>query len=443
MALLFLAPYSSGSRKRSLGSGARTRHERTTFPSVPWLHDELGRHDAGHLLDATSQTYKVGSSVQCPIVVKVSAGAHYDGPLTKWSREERYLWLLHMRPLDAFSLRIHSAVCVTPHAHVGAGTRRRLELWAPRTAVTVGDAMMRRAGQPAPLTQPQVFSALGISASEWEHFLQRPTCMLVPSHVLFLISKGSWHALMGRAQWVTARGAAALPAKRLQQSLQFPALTWARRLVESGRVRSFSQREPEPLTPACASDIAERLKKFATAVVEATSEAQDRAVITMELEQIVRRLDEHADMDFSWGRPTRKWDPHALLQAFSASMNLRNRGKLAKTICRALAGFSCSPQLASLDLSKLKFPSATTLGRKQVIIDAALCCKWAADLQRHSGAAAAAAAAVAAAAATAAEAAAATTAAAAAAAAAAAVAADSQARRTHIRLRRLIAAGWR
>ena len=383
MALVFLAGYASGSRKRRLQDGPKTKSEKVTFPSPPWLRETLQKYDAQNLLVRSCQKVRsTDNTLNCPVVVSVAAGSPLEGPLTPWSREERFLWFTDARPYDAYSLRILSAVCLAPEARAEAGRRSRSVVWSPKVPMSVNGVTFSKAGHDAVLTQPQVLEVLGVSDAAWAAFLQKPVCMLVPSPALLLICKGEWRALMCRGHLLHTNSQPA--AKQLQTALAYPSQAWLQRLVRAGRLRGRVQRQQLALQPSHASDIAFHIKSTAVALVQAAEEDK-RGQLTMELERMVMRLDDYGDVCFKSARASVQFDPHKILQSLSAAMNLKNRSHLKKTVCRALAGASGCPEVVDLDLSSLRTPSGPTLSRKQILVDAALCCHWARTLQRHIG----------------------------------------------------------
>ena len=104
----------------------------------------------------------------------------------------------------------------------------------------------------------------------------------------------------------------------------------------------------------------------------------------MELEQMVMQLDDLGDTCFRI--PAFKYDTNEILLSLSAAMNLKNRGELKETVCAALASATGCSKVADFDVTSLHVPSGVTLSRKQIIVDAALCCWWASYLRNFNGA---------------------------------------------------------
>ena len=70
------------------------------------------------------------------------------------------------------------------------------------------------------------------------------------------------------------------------------------------------------------------------------------------------------------------------MNAMLAAMNLKNRSQLRDTLEEGLASIDTS---ISLNVTGARITSGSTISRKQLIVDAALCCHWRQLLQAHDG----------------------------------------------------------
>ena len=117
-------------------------------------------------------------------------------------------------------------------------------LWSPRAAVSIRATRMSKAGQDdAALRPEQAHAALGVSAEEFAAFLRTPICMLVPSPLLLLIAKGSWHALLTRAHLLQRKAQSAVQQLHAHFLWQYPSRVWQEQLRAAGRLHSHMKRQ--------------------------------------------------------------------------------------------------------------------------------------------------------------------------------------------------------
>ena len=165
MTLLFLAPYAPNVRHQPR-EVQKSASEMTVLQRADWFVDLLREHGGEHLL---SRPGRVGGqpcerrsdTMALSLVVRVSSGCEYSGPLTQWSRQEIYLWRYLRRPLDAFSLRIQGVVRLDPPLVVHAGERLRANVWTPG-AVDV-ESIRAYSSATTPRAAQQVCAALSLS----------------------------------------------------------------------------------------------------------------------------------------------------------------------------------------------------------------------------------------------------------------------------------------
>ena len=152
--------------------------------------------------------------------------------------------------------------------------------------------------------------------------------------------------------------------------LGFPSEDWVAGLRQSGKLGGFAPPALLPLNAAHATKIAEALRCFAPVILGSLQDEEDRPSQQFDLEQMVGRLD-----SFASGckpRQSRKLDATTAVSTLAAAMQLRNRSSLCKTVKSVFEVVFPGCEVDPATWSKV--PSASSLSRSQLLVDAAFCC---------------------------------------------------------------------
>ena len=96
----------AGKRVRTLNSDGRSVKRTAKIPREGWLVERCATHNVVVDWNATGRAKRPEREFYIAAVAKVEFRARYDGPLTAWNTEERLLWEINLKPLDAMTLRI-------------------------------------------------------------------------------------------------------------------------------------------------------------------------------------------------------------------------------------------------------------------------------------------------------------------------------------------------
>ena len=96
----------AGKRVRTLNSDGRYVKKMAKIPREGWLVERCATHNVVVDWNASGRDKRPEREFYIAAVAKVEFRARYDGPLTAWNTEERLLWEINLKPLDAMTLRI-------------------------------------------------------------------------------------------------------------------------------------------------------------------------------------------------------------------------------------------------------------------------------------------------------------------------------------------------
>ena len=307
---------------------------------------------------------------QCPVevIVNVSKGTVYEGPLTAWTNEEEVLWETLGRPFAAMSLCVQHSVILQRPCVMQRPSQVKIPIFSP--AVPASGVRLSGFDTAAPqelLDETGLLHALQVSADELQAFFKKPLCFAVHPVILELIKRSAWSTLMLCAKWREPLAERLLPGWR-------DALRSADLLKKHVSVPSvaFSQTD--------AGVLATNLKMWSQSILATASSEDDAACLKLALEEAVLKLEAfHGSKLLSSSDSS--YQHETIVAALCCSMKLRSRSQLAPLLRDAIA--SMYPHI-DLDREN-RVPSGSTLSRKQLLVDAAYSCFWRDLLQQHRG----------------------------------------------------------
>ena len=373
-----IVPYNCYRRGVQVGDGRRKG-----IPKPGWFLERLQQHGLSHVLSTKHEAGTGRTALNerpSNYIVKLVPDVEFRGPLTPWDQECNFYWEYLNYPADAYSLRITSCIRFCVPVNVGFD-RERLSKVVSTPGAPVGldnaSGFFVSDGQQRVMQSAELQLALGMTPAQWRDMVNNPLCFSVPHPVVELLGKGCWSKLMLAASWCTRKRPAM---QRLTSELDFPSQAWLQDLKQSRRL-GVSAPPPElTFSSVHAEQIAYKIREF-SAVCLASLDEDERAGATIDLEQMVCRLESFAKQ-FRSGRNTleltgslakgRRIDATTLVSSLAAAMKLRHRSQLKSTM-RSLFE-SLFPQ-CELDTGVWdRVPSGATLSRSQLLVDAAFCC---------------------------------------------------------------------
>ena len=310
------------------------------------------------------------NSVTSSFIVKLQPDLEFEGPLTAFDSQCMYLWKFFHFPADPFTLKIERCLKLLEPVVLATARRQAGWVWLPEIIPNLqGLQGIVLPGQKKVLKDGDLPLALGVSRDDWCAFQAQPLCICIPKLLLKLVELSAWCKIMLQAGSFSARGTPAL--HRLRMLLNFPSQAWFDQLKASGRLGLFLSPTCLPLGASHAASIAHEIRQVAPILLQSVSEEEDRSAKRLHLESMVSRLDSFSNaLDRASGN--RKHPPRALLACLSAGMQLRNRKHLRITVESAIQAIFPACEFAD-DVWE-KIPSASTLSRAQLLVDASLCC---------------------------------------------------------------------
>ena len=374
-----ILPYNCYRRGVQVGDGRRKG-----IPKTGWFLERLEQHGLSHVM-STKHEAGTGRTLQnerpSPYLVKLVPDAEFRGALTPWDQECRFLWEYLNYPADGYSLRIASCVQFCVPVSVGFDRARLSKVVStPGAPVDLDSAsgFFVSDRQQRVMQSPELQRALGITSAQWSDLVNNPLCFSVPHPVVELLGKGCWSKLMLAANWCTRKRPAM---QRLTFELGFPSQAWLQDLEQSRRL-GVSAPPPElAFSSVHADQIACKIRQFSAACLASVDGEDERAAATIDLEQMVCRLDSFSKQ-FRSGRNTMQLtgslakggriDATTLVSSLAAAMQLRHRSQLKSNMKSV---FESLFPLCELDEGVWnRVPSGATLSRSQLLVDAAYCC---------------------------------------------------------------------
>ena len=339
---LLLLPVPDGSYR---WTAERDWKGRWYVPRAPWFTKLLQHHgfqDRAH---------------DVPVIVKVTAGHTYAGPITQWGPEEWLLWVYHMQRVDSYSLTIAERFVfgnISFELQRDLRQHRKKHCYWSKQGISYDGQVgflfsSRMATQGVLMDGSHVKERFSIDA--WESV----SVHLLPAPVVFLISKNAFHTLLMRWHW----GCHVLT--------DFPPAGWT---PDSGQV-NLQDRTDKMLSPQAAHSIAGFLRKFAPVILATADEDVESFQLQLELEHAIGALDGHSGLIPYPVLPSRctAYQVEAIVRTLIIASQLQNRAKVASLLQSSLAVLF--PGHSTEDLKKLtniqSVPSGGSLTRNQVM----------------------------------------------------------------------------
>ena len=132
---------------------------------------------------------------QCPVevIVNVSKGTVYEGPLTAWTNEEEVLWETLGRPYGAMSLCVQHSIILQRPCVMQRPSQVKIPIFSP--AVPASGVRLKgfdTAARHELLDEAGLLRALQVSADELRAFFNQPVCFVVHPVILELIRRSAW-----------------------------------------------------------------------------------------------------------------------------------------------------------------------------------------------------------------------------------------------------------
>ena len=360
-----LLPYKEG--RIRIPKECRQNEEvcRWYFPRPPWLQELCATLPAKLELP--------------PVVVEVCGGHVYQGDLlTPWDREGMTLFEHYGRPYDAMTLEVLWFQKLDPSTRTMTmdATQERPQL--AQTVVCL----------PVPLTCVRDGNELKISLGWY-----------FPDILVALITQRRWRHLLLRQSWMARRMqyAASLRDALASVDSNWPPQEWVARLKEQHLLTALvPPPSVQPLGPECALAASEFLRKHASNLLAVQGE-ETKFEIMANLSEVLNHLQIQAGTTKTAGSlhshaqsPQRRsvFSADRLAKALSMTMHLKGRAHLRTVIAKSLSlvgGTSMSIDSLQAILQSEPIPSAASLSRAQVLMDAAWCCVWRQELQASDG----------------------------------------------------------
>ena len=371
------------------------------MPRPLWLQNLLQQHGAGEALlqGLVRNERRIGASLpeneseRCFLLIRVEPGECHRGSLTPWTQESLLLFRHLFQPWDAFSLQIHGRVLVNdpllPEEELYASVRKKSLLFALKQVL--GTTSFRSFTRCSPgthrqdLTPAQAAHELGIRADEWNLVGSQLCCLWVSEPLLHLMKRGAWKTVMCQARWL--EGWRNKPLNQLfGRTLSFPAADW----VDSLRDRDLLwahidiAQTPSTLAPGAAATVAHLLRSYSPNLLAELPE-HEKEEAELNMSAVVAHLDHLSGVIMPVTR-LRVHEPLKVVRGMLAALSVRNVSELGSTVINGL--LAACPQLSrqSIEhlLGTLRLPSAATLSKRQVQLDAALCAHWRNTFARES-----------------------------------------------------------
>ena len=353
------------------------------LPRPQWLQHSLSKNEGDALLKPTLKSKKQ-SLPEGLMLLKLKPGATFNGLLTPWSQEDFLLFAHHGRPWDAFTMVVSQAVVFTPPILLPVpATQTKSPLMVAKHFTIPATTEIRciaANNRGRAMSEQQMCTLMQISPEQWEQIRSAILCIHVPEPIMHLISRKAWSAVMFRQSWMSARRRTDL--RNTFEQLGYPPREWVQELVQSGRLHSTFE------TPQAASAIAFRESAARTAThlrvhfpqILSGMDDDDAASASFDLERVLQHLDLLSGVG-STTPPRLRYEPETLVRSLLTAMQLRNRGELGQVVTNSLA--TVFPELRSsfgresaLPMSAQQLPTASTLSKRQLQLDAALCLHW-------------------------------------------------------------------
>eukprot|EP00971_Amphidinium_carterae_P352264 6492516-Amphidinium_carterae.1 len=354
-----------------------------------WLIERLQQHHCPEEISATlriNQKRNVSSATSGTLLLRVEPGCVYSGPLTRWSRDEFFLFNYLFRPLDAFSLQVKAAVILEPAVNMdvdaAASVRKGSYIFdvSGSTFPNPNNIQIHSAGaQPVALSVAAVNKLLNLSPSDdWQTLHRSVVGLWMPDPLLFLMKQGAWAGLICQQRWLEGWRNTRL--RQLFEPITFPHNAWLEQLRARNLLHANIPDETSSLqgylNPASAASMAYTLRKHSTTILEAVAE-DDLEDEQIKMESLVRYLDRVSQTTLPKG-PQHVYDASRIILALLAAMLIRNVHELQTVVWAGLA--AAAPHLSRSAIQQMlgacKLPSGATLSKKQLRVDAALCCYW-------------------------------------------------------------------
>ncbi|CAE7209504.1 unnamed protein product [Symbiodinium pilosum] len=381
--LACLVPYNFHRKKVAVNdAGARK------LPRPEWFSALVQNHGLEHLLSQKLQPVPAPTELNertCIYLVKLVADVEYKGPLTPWDRECRFLWEYFGYPADAFTLKVSRCFKFTAPVKLGFAKQRFAGLVqvanVPSQDIERTGAQCISGNAQQILQGAELQRALGISAEQWAAFVAKPVSFGVPHVIAKLIGRAAWSKLLVLASWSTRR---LFAVNLLCENLQFPSQVWLRQLRLQNKLGTSAPPPDLKFGPEHAQQLAFKIRRAAPLLVNAFEGEEELVLETFEWEQLVSRLDSFCRATGSSHRKVaelpdgghmrrgNRFDITTVVGTLAAAMHLRNRHELKDIVKQIMA--TVFEEFDFDDSVWEKIPSASTLSRSQLLVDAAHCC---------------------------------------------------------------------
>ena len=355
------------------------------LPRPHWFQQLLTKNEGNALLKPATKSKK-HNLLEGLMLLKLKPGATFNGLQTPWSQEDFLLFAHHGHPWDAFTMSVSQAVVFSPPIMIPVpATQTKSPLMVARDMTIPPTTEIRCAAannRGRALNEHQMCTLLQIPPEEWNVIRSAILCIHVPEPILHLINRKAWTAVMFRQSWMIARRLSNL--RGIFQNLGFPPHEWVEQLLQSGRINSMF--ETPPVAPAAlfresAARTATHLRAHFGKILAGMDDDDDEATSASDdLERVLHHLDQLSGIG-STTPPRLRYEPETLVRSLLTAMRLRNRGELGQVVMDSLA--TVFPELRSnaardsvLPMSTHRLPTASTLSKRQLQLDAALCLHW-------------------------------------------------------------------
>ena len=313
------------------------------------------------------------------LLLRVEPGVTFDGLLTPWGQEEFTQFAYYNSPWDAFSLNVKQVLTLTPPVklHIPESSKRaHLFLSSFCFAEDTEIRVAARDGRGEMVSLEQARGLLRIvDDDQWGRTPAPMLCLAMPGPVAHLLSRGCWKSCLLRASWL--EGWRRRPLKAFFQTFQFPPQDWVH-LLKSQKLMSTRFPMPSPSSamhlPGATARTASWLRHNSQRLLDGLDE-DDAEEKKFEMERVVQHLDA---VSCQTGQKQLKYDAASLVKALLVAMMLRNKSQLGTVIVQALS--ILMPDLTDVEansmLANRRVPSHSTISKRQLQLDGALCLFW-------------------------------------------------------------------
>lgn len=343
MALVFLAAHADGAFRLPKELAPATIQDKSCrgrwkLPESPWFS---GRLTSARGLSLAHSHHPTGALT---LLVKLSRGVEYRGPLTNWSCEHDFLWMFLGRALDTYSLHIDATFHVLAPLPVRSKDRgfskvqvrtHNSEFDVQGMSFAKVSAIVADVAQLPVIPGAAIKQALGVTEAAWQVFVRTRPMLWIPEPVALLIGRNQWATLMCRHGWDHSHRQIGEAGQALRRHLEWPSSDWVRHVHQHSL---SSRRGPTldlPFSARHADSVVSLLRQAAPALLSSLDEelAGDKR---FEFEEAVQRL-----LSFSSACSTAHIGNDSVVRAERLLNNLRlasylrNRSKLRDVVVQS------------------------------------------------------------------------------------------------------------